>query len=82
MLFGGPNELTKESFYSAEGFFFPMCVLHTIWWWNYLKGSVPFKHWKLDLWLNFMTNQEQLCWHSVGPFNFQTVYVYKWMCVC
>lgn len=30
MLFGGPNELTKESFYSAEGFFFPMCVLHTI----------------------------------------------------
>lgn len=22
MLFGGPNELTKESFYSAGGFFF------------------------------------------------------------
>lgn len=30
MLFGGPNELTKESFTVLEGFFFPLCMPHSI----------------------------------------------------
>lgn len=73
MLFGGPNELTKESFTVLEGFFSPVYASQYLMM-KLSQGSVPFKDLKLNLWLNDMTNQEQFCWY-IGPLGFQMVHV-------